>query len=209
MTVNSQCEALSSSSNSGSTGLAPSRSLLTAFTAAVLFLVLATAPSPATAALPPGFKDSVVISGRTNPTSINFAPDGRIFITEKSGKIWLYQSLTDSSPTLFADLSGNVDDYWDRGLLGLAVPPGFPTDNHIYVLYTYDAPINGTSPVWSDACPTPPGPTTDGCLVSGRLSQLSVSGNVSTGEHVLINDWCQQFPSHSIGTLMSPTSIRL
>jgi glucose/arabinose dehydrogenase len=172
----------------------------TAFCAVVVLLVVAMA-SPASATLPTGFKDSVVINGRTNPTSVNFAPDGRIFITEKSGKIWLYQSLSDTSPTLFADLSRQVDDYWDRGLLGLAVPPGFPTDNHIYVLYTYDAPINGTAPVWNDACPTPPGPTTDGCLVSGRLSQLSVSGNLSTGERVLINDWCQQFPSHSIGTL--------
>jgi glucose/arabinose dehydrogenase len=175
--------------------------LHTAFWTVVVLLVVALAPAPASAALPAGFKDSIVISGRTNPTSVNFAPDGRILITEKSGKIWLYQSLSDTSPTLFADLSRQVDDYWDRGLLGLAVPPGFPTDNHVYVLYTYDAPINGTAPLWNDACPTPPGPTTDGCLVSGRLSQLSVSGDLSTGERVLINDWCQQFPSHSIGTL--------
>src|SRR6476659_3717138 len=50
--------------------------------------------------------------------------------------------------------------------------------------------------------PTPPGATTDGCLVSGRLSRLTAAGNVMTGaEQVLINDWCQQFPSHSIGTV--------
>jgi PKD repeat protein len=170
--------------------------------AALLLLALAFGAGPAQATMPAGFTDTTAISGRTNPTSVTFAPDGRIFVTEKSGKIWLYQSLSDTSPALFADLSSKVDDYWDRGLLGLAVPPAFPTDNHVYVLYTYDAPINGTAPVWNDACPTPPGPTTDGCLVSGRLSQLTVSGNASTGERVLINDWCQQFPSHSIGTLL-------
>ena len=71
------------------------------------------------------------------------------------------------------------------------------------MLYAYDAPIGGTAPVWNDACPTPPGPTTDGCLVSARVSRLQISGNVMTGtEQVLINDWCQQFPSHSIGTLL-------
>jgi glucose/arabinose dehydrogenase len=71
------------------------------------------------------------------------------------------------------------------------------------VLYAYDAPIGGTAPVWNDACPTPPGATTDGCLVSARVSRLQISGNVMTGtEQVLINNWCQQFPSHSIGTLL-------
>jgi glucose/arabinose dehydrogenase len=39
-------------------------------------------------------------------------------------------------------------------------------------------------------------------MVSGRLSRLQTSGNVMTGtEQVLIEDWCQQFPSHSIGDL--------
>jgi glucose/arabinose dehydrogenase/PKD repeat protein len=39
--------------------------------------------------------------------------------------------------------------------------------------------------------------------VSARVSRLQASGNAVTGaEQVLINDWCQQFPSHSIGTLL-------
>jgi hypothetical protein len=177
-------------------------SLWGARSAALALLALALGAGAAPASMPAGFTDSTAISGRTNPTSVSFAPDGRIFVTEKSGKIWSYQSLSDTSPALFADLSSKVDDYWDRGLLGLAVPPAFPTDNHVYVLYTYDGRINGTAPTWNDAWPTPPGPTTDGCLVSGRLSQLTVSGNASTGELMLINDWCQQFPSHSIGTLL-------
>ena len=37
---------------------------------------------------------------------------------------------------------------------------------------------------------------------AGRLSRLQASGNVMTGtEQVLIEDWCQQYPSHSIGTV--------
>jgi glucose/arabinose dehydrogenase/PKD repeat protein len=71
------------------------------------------------------------------------------------------------------------------------------------VLYTYDAPIGGTAPTWNDACPTPPGPTTDGCVVSARLSRLTANGSTMTGtEQMLVNGWCQQFPSHSVGTLM-------
>jgi glucose/arabinose dehydrogenase len=167
-------------------------------------LVTQMGPSPAGAStLPSGFRDSVVLSGLTNPTVLQFAPDGRIFVGQKNGVIKVFQSLTDTNPVTFADLSSKVDDYWDRGLLGMALPPNFPTDPHVYVLYAYDAPIGGTAPTWNDACPTPPGPTTDGCLVSGRVSRLQISGNVMTGtEQVLINDWCQQFPSHSIGTLL-------
>ena len=169
-------------------------------------IALATQMLPSTAGastLPTGFRDSVALSGLTNPTVLQFAPDGRIFVGQKNGVIKVFQSLSDTNPVTFADLSTKVDDYWDRGLLGVALAPNFPSDPYVYVLYAYDAPIGGTAPSWNDACPTPPGPTTDGCLVSGRLSRLQASGNVMTGsEQVLINDWCQQFPSHSIGTLL-------
>ena len=167
-------------------------------------LVPQSGPGPAAAStLPTGFRDSVVLSGLVNPTVLQFAPDGRIFVGQKNGVIRVFQSLTDANPVIFADLSNKVDDYWDRGLLGMALPANFPTDPFVYVLYAYDAPIGGAAPIWNDACPTPPGPTTDGCLVSGRVSRLQISGNVMTGaEQVLVNDWCQQFPSHSVGTLL-------
>jgi glucose/arabinose dehydrogenase len=156
---------------------------------------------PASATVPSGFNDSVVISGLVNPTVIQFASDGRIFVGQKDGRIFVYHSLG-GAPTLFADLRTQVDDFWDRGLLGMALAPNFPADPSVYVLYAYDAAIGATAPRWSDGCPTPPGATTDGCLVSGRLSRLTAAGDVMTGsEQVLINDWCQQFPSHSIGTI--------
>ena len=38
--------------------------------------------------------------------------------------------------------------------------------------------------------------------MSGRLSRLQASGNVMVGqEQVLIDDWCQQYRSHSVGDL--------
>jgi glucose/arabinose dehydrogenase/PKD repeat protein len=180
------------------------RQLIIAAAIAGAALVSQMGPSPAGAStLPTGFRDSVVLSGLSNPTVLQFAPDGRIFVGQKNGVIKVFQSLTDTSPVTFADLSGNVHDFWDRGLLGLALPPNFPASPYVYVLYAYDAPIGGTPPTWGDACLTPPGPTTDGCLVSARVSRLQISGNVMIGnEQVLINDWCQQFPSHSIGTLL-------
>jgi glucose/arabinose dehydrogenase len=174
-------------------------------------IVVSAIPSPAQAAtLPPGFQESTVINGLTNPTVVRFAADGRIFVAEKRGVIKVFDSLTDTTPTVFADLNVNVYNFWDRGLLGMALAPNFPTNPYVYVLYTYDhelgssapAPRWGTPGVYSDPCPTPPGATTDGCVVSARLSRLQAAGNVMTGsEQVLVEDWCQQYPSHSIGTV--------
>jgi glucose/arabinose dehydrogenase len=173
-------------------------------------LVAATAPAARAATLPAGFQEETVFSGLTNPTAVRFAPDGRIFVAEKRGVIKVFDSLSDSTPTVFADLNVNVYNFWDRGLLGMALAPNFPANPYVYVLYTYDhvlgstapAPRWGTPGVYSDPCPTPPGATDDGCLVSGRLSRLQASGNTMTGaEQVLIEDWCQQYPSHSIGAV--------
>jgi len=152
--------------------------------------------------LPANFQESIVFSGLDHPTAVRFASDGRVFVAEKSGLIKVFSSLTSTTPTIFADLRARVDNYWDRGLLGLALDPAFPTKPYLYALYTHDAPVGANAPTWNDACPAPPGATTDGCMVSGRLSRLQASGNVMAGtEQVLIEDWCQQFPSHSIGDL--------
>jgi glucose/arabinose dehydrogenase len=182
---------------------------LVAITVAASSLAVAGAPERAAAAsLPPGFQEEVVFSGLIQPTAVRFSPDGRVFVAEKSGLIKVFDNLTDTTPTVFADLRTQVHNFWDRGLLGLALPPNFPTNPWVYVLYTFDAAIGGTAPRWgsvggaSDGCPTPPGPTADGCVVAGRLSRLEAVGNTTTGaEQVLIEGWCQQYPSHSIGSM--------
>jgi glucose/arabinose dehydrogenase len=149
--------------------------------------------------LPTGFQEQVVFADLVQPTNIEFAPDGRVFVAEKGGRIKIFDNLADTEPTIFADLSANVSNQWDRGLLGLALDPDFPTSPWVYVLYTYDAPPGQTAPYWHDSCASP---NNGACVVTGRLSRLQASGNVMTGsEKVLIHDWCQQYPSHSVGDL--------
>ena len=148
-----------------------------------------------------GFQDTVVWSGLTNPTVVRFASDGRVFVAEKSGIIKVFDGLADPIPTTFADLRTNVDNYWDRGLLGMALDPAFPVKPYVFVAYAYDAPPGAVAPRWNDACPTPPGPTSDGCVVTGRLSRLTAAGGTASVEDTLITDWCQQYPSHSMGAL--------
>lgn len=169
----------------------------------IAFGLLALGPAPpARAAVPAGFRDFTVLSGLSAPTSVEFASDGRVFIAEKSGIIKLFDSLDDTTPTVFADLRTNVYNSSDRGLLGLALHPQFPTNPGVYVLYTYDGDIGGPAPKYGTASATNDNCPIAECIVSGRLSRLTASGNVTTGpEQVLVSDWCQQYTSHSIGAL--------
>ena len=81
--------------------------------------------------------------------------------------------------------------------MGMTLDPQFTSGRpYMYVVYTYDAAIGGTAPRWNDNCTDPPGAERDGCVVSGRLSKILPDGS----EQPLIRDeWCQQYPSHSLG----------
>ena len=160
------------------------------------------------------FQDEVMFSGLDHPMAVAFAPNGNVFVAEKRGTIQFYTSVNDTTPSVFADLNTNVHNYWDRGLMGLAIDPAFTSGRpYLYVLYAYNHILGQAAgpPRWpsaagnpyDDRCPNPPTGTTDGCVISGRLSRLTASGGAMTGgEHVLIEDWCQQYPSHSVGALM-------
>ncbi len=160
--------------------------------------------------VPPGFQHETVLSGLQFPTAVRFSPDGRVFVAEKSGLIQVFDGLGDPTPTVFADLRRQVFNAWDRGLLGFVLHPDFPSTPWVYVLYTHNALPGGAAPQWPatdpeltfDYCPDPPGGMVDGCVVTGRLSRLAVDGPTQVTEHVLIEDnWCQQYPSHSVGDL--------
>lgn len=184
-------------------------------------IVLAAAPAAqAEPALPPGFQDSVVFEDLQEPTALRFSPDGRVFIAEKSGEILLFDNLGDETPTVFADLRPQVYDTRDRGLLSLALDPDFPTSPYVYALYTFDHVLGedapGAFPRWGEPpdyegdpnpCPGLSGGDVDACPVSGRLVRLTVEGDHAAEEggapleDVLVEDWCQQNSSHSIGDL--------
>ncbi|TDD88537.1 PQQ-dependent sugar dehydrogenase [Actinomadura rubrisoli] len=187
--------------------------MLAVVLAVVLVAALEAGGAARAAALPANFQQKTVFSGLTMPTNVEFSPDGRVFVAEKSGIVKVFDSLSDTTPSVFADLRSQTFNGWDRGLLGMALHPNFPTDPRVYVMYTYNGQLGGTYPKWpsadgtNDQCPDPPGANNAGCVVAGRISVLSpavqaraaLAGPVN--EQVLVEDWCQQFSSHSIGTL--------
>src|SRR5688572_19107939 len=199
-------------------GLGPARVVVALLCAAILGMLV---PSVAAAVtLPAGFEETTVLPGVGKPHDIAIAPNGRVFVAEKTGFIRTYSSVDDTTATLFADLRTQVHNYGSRGLLSIVVDPGFPGKPYLYVYYTIDAPVGGTPPVYGggsfDACPKYDDPQdgdldkdgeqtigeVDNCPAGSRISRLQVSGEVMTGsEKVLIQDFCQQFTGHAGGGL--------
>ena len=138
----------------------------------------AAAPAAARAlTLPPGFEQTTVISGLNEPMDIEVAPGGRVFVAEKSGLIRTYDSLSDPTAHIFADLRTKVHNFSNRGLLSLAIDPDYPAEPYVYVFYVLDAPIGGTPPTWGTAGATNDGCFSEGdCLASVRVSKLRVDG---------------------------------
>ena len=69
--------------------------------------------------------------------AIDFAPDGRIFLTERGGRIrTVRDGVLDPNPWLTLE----VTETGESGLLGLALDKEFATNRYVYVAYTYTAP---------------------------------------------------------------------
>lgn len=106
------------------------------------------------------FTDAVFVSGLSGPTTMTFAPDGRLFVSEKDGKLRVIknnQLLTTPFVTLAVD-TGN-----ERGLMGVAFDPNFTTNNYLYVYYTSTA---GS--------------------IHNRLSRLTANGDVAVAGSELV-----------------------
>ena len=79
------------------------------------------------------FTDDVFKSGLTDPTSMAFAPDGRLFVAEKGGTLRVIKNgVLLSTPFL----SVSVNTSGERGLIGVAIDPNFAANRYVYVQYT-------------------------------------------------------------------------
>ena len=70
-------------------------------------------------------------------TALAFAPDGRLFWTERSGTVRVWQNGAAKAfarvKTVTTEANGS---YSERGLLGLAISPTFTTDRFVYAFYS-------------------------------------------------------------------------
>ncbi len=80
---------------------------------------------------------NALLTGLNFPVSLRFAPDGRIFFTEKNtGNIRIIQQNGTLVPTPFATVNP-IFNAEEAGLLGIALDPAFSSNNYVYVYYTY------------------------------------------------------------------------
>jgi glucose/arabinose dehydrogenase len=82
----------------------------------------------------------VLLSGLEIPWAVDLAPDGRLFITERTGKIRVAR-LEGTTATLqaapWATVQVSATPNAERGMLGLALDPDFAKNGFVYLYYTY------------------------------------------------------------------------
>jgi glucose/arabinose dehydrogenase len=87
------------------------------------------------AVLPTGFNESVIVSGLKYPSSMEFAPDGRLFVTESAGAIRVVKNGV-LLPQPFDTLP--VESKVGQGLMAVTFDPHFATNHYVYAYYLAD-----------------------------------------------------------------------
>jgi glucose/arabinose dehydrogenase len=100
-------------------------------------LALPIEPVQGAVTLLPGFTESQVVSDLTDPTDMEFAPGGRLFVTEQAGRVRIARS--DGTLATFLNISTKVDPTAERGLQALTFDPSFSSNRYVYLQYTKKA----------------------------------------------------------------------
>jgi glucose/arabinose dehydrogenase len=80
------------------------------------------------------FRVETVLSDLEIPWALAFAPDGRLFVTERPGRVRIV-NLSASTSEIALTLGG-VYAQGEAGLLGLALDPGFSQNRFVYLYYS-------------------------------------------------------------------------
>jgi glucose/arabinose dehydrogenase len=92
------------------------------------------------ATLLPGFTELAVATSLSSPTAMEFAPDGKLFITEQGGTMEVWQNGVRLQANFFRDAPLTVDSAGERGLLGITFDPSYASNHFVYVYYTATTP---------------------------------------------------------------------
>lgn len=80
-----------------------------------------------------GFKIETVAEGLTHPWGMTFLPDGRLLVTERPGRLVLFDRETETSKVI--DGTPDVHARGQGGLLDIAVRPGTADEPLVYLTY--------------------------------------------------------------------------
>jgi len=83
-------------------------------------------------------RTDVVAEGLEAAWAIAFAPDGRIFVTERPGRVRVVVGgRLQEAPWARVPAVDNTRFGQETGLMGIAVDPAFATNGHVYVCHSY------------------------------------------------------------------------
>ena len=83
------------------------------------------------------FRVETILSDLEIPWSMSFAPDGRLFVTERPGRVRIVNMSSFSSEVALT--LGGVYTQGEAGLLGLALDPAFAQNRFVYLYYSATA----------------------------------------------------------------------
>jgi glucose/arabinose dehydrogenase len=82
----------------------------------------------------PNFRGSVIAERLDTPWELAFAPDGRLFFTQRPGIIDIVEN---GNLKVWLALDSVVEEVGESGLFGLALHPQFEQNGYLYFAYTY------------------------------------------------------------------------
>ncbi|MBX3437615.1 MAG: PQQ-dependent sugar dehydrogenase, partial [Planctomycetaceae bacterium] len=88
------------------------------------------------------FTETVVASGLTGATAMQFSPDGKLFIAEEAGTMEVWDGGVRLQADFFVNSPITTQIVSERGLLGIAFDPDYANNRFIYVYYTTTAADN-------------------------------------------------------------------
>ncbi len=106
----------------------------------ILGLALGSAAPASALTLPEGYVEEPVAEV-PEPVAMVFAPDGRLFVTERQGRLRIVHPDGTLDPEPALDISPRVCANSERGLVGLEVSDDFALTGHVFAYWT----VKGTS----------------------------------------------------------------
>lgn len=114
--------------------------------------------------LPNEFQKVNLVTGLTNSVTMEFSPDGRVFLLDRYGEILIYNTNTQTTTS-----AGSIPVFHENedGLLGIAFDPNFSVNNYVYLYY---------SP--------------EGNLAVNRVSRYTMNGDdIDLGSEIVLLEW--------------------
>src|SRR5262245_22346603 len=104
----------------------------------ILGLLLAGQARLEASTLPPYFTEEPIGGTWEEACGLTFDVFGRMYVWERTGRVWIVEANGNRLPTPLIDLHDEVGGWRDLGLLGFALDPHFEQNGYIYLLYTVD-----------------------------------------------------------------------